>query len=180
MHLYKGHANRSKTLQNEVQQIFKDRERNGLSCNSLSYYETLWCDNSYCLLGHGWELEFLEEESTITIELLIASGNDPVLEAMEMRKAFVWLTSQYHGFKFCARCNGCSLRLIHKLRDRALIDLEEDEAYHGYTDIEFSFTELFFVRYGKSVPIELEIHDPKETTDATVSKVLRFKPKKRT
>lgn len=73
------------------------------------------------------------------------------------------------------------LKLIHKIRDRALIeDLKEDEPYRDYTAIEFSFTELFFARYGKLEPIELEIHDPKETTDATVSKVLRFKLKKRT
>lgn len=108
MHLYKGHANRSKALQNEVQQIFRDRKRNGLPCNSLSYCEVLWEDNSYCLLGRGWELEFQVEESTVKIQLLISSGNDPVLEAMEMRKAFVWLASKYRNFKFCARCNDCS------------------------------------------------------------------------
>lgn len=180
MHLYKGLANRSKTLQNEVQQIFRDRRRNGLSCNSLSYFEVLCEDSAYCLLGHGWEMEFLVENSSITIELLIASGNDPVLEAKEMRNVFFWLASKYRDFKFRAHCNDYSLRLIHKLRDRVLLDLEENEPYRDYTNIEFSFTELFFIRYGKSEPIELEIHDPKETTDKSVFKILRFKPKKRT
>ncbi len=180
IHLYKGLAAHSKYVQKEILHIFDARKRNGLSCNALTYSENVWREEDYCLMGHGWEVEFRVENKIVMVQLLISSGNNPILEAKEMRQAFVFLASQYRDFKFIACCNECSLKLVHKLRDRGLINLEEDAEYRGYTDIEFAFTELFFNRYGNAKPIEVELHEPEEMVSARFCKTLSFKPKKRT